>query len=270
MQIATLLNSSHMVRLAAAADDLTAAITPAHNWKHLHELLRNRTVSVAVVDPQFAKGVAATEVLRLLTWWPSTPIIAYTGLNTATARALTMLGRRGLREVVFFQVDDARIRFCRILQRAAASRFVARLRGEVHPQLTSLPAHIASTIDDLLERPHAYQAGQDIAISSGAAPRSLQRALHSAGLASPRHLVLGARVAHAIAYLRDPGLRVQDVAIKLGYTRPDILGRHTFEVLQLRPSALRGTDQDPAMDDMLIDRLVAWLIPGRHVSELSS
>lgn len=265
MVVAALLPDAFMVRLLDAVRDLRGTVRPARDWEHIHELLRETPVSVVVVDPVIGRVIATSEVLRLLKRWPSIPVIAYSHLTSEGARAFALLGRQGLRDVVLYQYDDGRLRFSHILRRASAHGIVARLRSGLYTRLAALPVGVAAAVEDLLERPYAFQSGHDL-VTASAAPRStLHLQLQQAGLSPPRRLFMTARVAHAASYLRDRGLRIQDVAAKLGYCDPDIMARHTMEVLGVHPRQLRRPNADPPLtDDEIVSRLLACAQQGSH------
>lgn len=258
MVVAALLSDAFMARLVDAVRDLRGTVRPARDWAHLHELLTTAPVSVVVVDPLVGKINATDEVIRLLQLWPSIPIIAYSHLTSEGAKAFAALGRNGLREIVLYQYDDSRIRFSHLLRRASAHGIVARLRSGLYTRIATLPAGVANAVEDLLERPYAFQSGYDL-VTASAAPRStLHLHLQQAGLSPPRRLFVTARVAHAASYLRDRGLRIQDVAAKLGYYHPDTLAKHTLEILGVHPRQLRQPAATPALsDDEIVSRLLA-------------
>jgi AraC-like DNA-binding protein len=66
-------------------------------------------------------------------------------------------------------------------------------------------------------------------------PRSLQ----VAGFATPKRLIVAAKLLRAYLYLRDPGQTVAAISAKLRYRDPKIFSEHTHEVLGLSPSKLR-------------------------------
>ena len=64
--------------------------------------------------------------------------------------------------------------------------------------------------------------------------------------------------------MKDPGYSIAEVSRKLGYRNPRIFGEHCTDVFGLRPTRVR-THLGP---DAVIERLVAWLQPGRGEGSL--
>ena len=258
--VAALLRPSLLVRLCDAVKELPGILRPAHNWQHLDQMLHKEAIVMAVVDPLVTGRVlAASEIIRLMQRWPAVPIIGYSELTSESARAFATLSRHGLREVVLYQYEDSRVRFGYTLRRAVAYRLVSRLRAGLAPRLAALPIHVAHAVEQLLERPQAFQSGYDLTIVSGETKNTLLRYLQHAKLAPPRLLFVAARVAHAASQLQNPALRVQDVAMKLGYTSAELLTRHTIAVLGVPPRRLRRlTMNDDLTEDEILTRLLTW------------
>lgn len=250
------------MRLIEAVKALRGNVIRATDWAHMQQLLRDRPITMAIVDPapegDFG-GSAVKEIAGLLHRFPSTPIIAYTHLTSEGARALSYLGRHGLRDVILYQYDDSPTRLGRLLARSVSHGIVFRVRRGLQGNISALPVDIAQAVDDLFDRPHAYSSGYDIVLASRAPKASLHRSFQQAGLAPPRQLFVAARVAHAAGYLRDPGTRIQDVAGKLGYRHPHVLTRHTMLALGVRPGILRQTDGGAHLsEDDIVARLLTW------------
>ena len=243
MLVAALLPDPSLVRLVEAVKDLRGVVIRATDWGHIDQLLQKRPVSMAIIDPMVGKTMQATEVIKLLNRYPAIPTIAYTHLNADGVRALAILGRNGLREVILFQYDDGRLRLARALAQVLAFGIVSRIRLGIRDRLAALPIEIAQAVDDLFERPYLYASANDLVLVSKWGKASVHRCFQRAGLAPPKRVFIAARVAHTASHLRNPGARVQDVASKLGYRDPDILARHTMLALGIRPHALRLASQ---------------------------
>ena len=81
---------------------------------------------------------------------------------------------------------------------------------------------------------------QDLAGLAGMIPRTLYRHLTPLGL-QPRNLVVCARLLRAYTLLRDPGVRLKEIALKLGYAEPDSLTEQLREWTGCSPRDVRGT-----------------------------
>ncbi|HXC25889.1 MAG TPA: hypothetical protein VNU46_08235 [Gemmatimonadaceae bacterium] len=263
MLVVALLQDSFLLRLIEAVKAIRGTVIRATDWSHMHQLLQDRPVTMAIVDPSPDSGLglnAVKEIAGLLHRFPSTPILAYTHLTSEGVRSLSYLGRHGLREVILYQYDDSPLRLGRLLVRASSHGIVSRVRRGLQGNLSALPVDIAQAVDDLFQRPHAYTSGYDLVLASRAPKASLHRSVQQAGLAPPRQLFVGARIAHAATYLRDPGTRIQDVAVKLGYRHSYVMTRHTMLALGVRPSSLRHVEgQERLSDDEIVARLLTWV-----------
>jgi transcriptional regulator GlxA family with amidase domain len=69
--------------------------------------------------------------------------------------------------------------------------------------------------------------------------RTCERWFARLGLPSPKMVMLLARVLYAHRLLLDPGYTVEDVAVKLGYTRAKTLQMHFREVFGLTAGEVR-------------------------------
>ena len=118
-----------------------------------------------------------------------------------------------------------------------------------------LPGPIAAALEQVFERPQAFDSAADIASTAKVTLSTLYRSLTGVGLRSPRRILIAARVLRAHAYMREPGHSVREVADKLGYSNPRILARHTYLTLGIKPRHLRRRMSDEA----IVGRLVEWI-----------
>ena len=75
---------------------------------------------------------------------------------------------------------------------------------------------------------------------AGMTPRTLYRHLTPVGLQA-RHLIVSARLLRAYIFLRGPGSRLKEVALKLGYARPEQLSEQLRDWTGLAPKDIRST-----------------------------
>ena len=244
-----------LVRMVDAARAVGAELRSATSWDELSCMVRETPVNLMIVDPYIGHSLNVLSVNRLLKTHRSTPMVAYTEFSPATARILTSLSRKGLGEAVLFRYDDTPIRLQRLITRSGVVRAVADLRARLQVEYDRLPVDVASALDDLFHRPHAYSTAGDLRLQSGRPKASLHRIIASAGLAPPRHLFIGARVLHAYLYLRDNDVTVADVAKKVGYRNTFVMTQHIASAFNLKPNALRQLRDE----NEVLDRLVTWL-----------
>jgi len=89
------------------ADGLSAELIRTSSWNELDDILRERTVHIAVVDPRGGEE----NIARFLGCYPSTLIIAYTELTQPAMQAIVRLAKQGLHEVMLHPYDDGYGRF---------------------------------------------------------------------------------------------------------------------------------------------------------------
>jgi AraC-like DNA-binding protein len=221
-------------------------VRPADSWDSLESLIRENAISVAIVDPAASGAMNVDAVARILARYPSLPIVAYVSLSPASFGAIAQLSRRGLEHVVLHQFDDSKIRFQQRIKRVQSSPLVHQLLAALAPKLRQMPLPLARTVRDVLERPHRFGSALDVATSAGIPATSLYRSFESAGLGSPKRLLIAAKVLRGLSYLRDPGYSVRDVAKKLGYRQSRIFTAHMVEIFGFTPSRIRPriTEED--------------------------
>jgi AraC-like DNA-binding protein len=103
-----------------------------------------------------------------------------------------------------------------------------------------LPVVLARAIEQLVRSPARAKNSQDLATLAGMTLRTLYRHLTPVGL-HPRHLIVCARLLRAYTYLRGPGGRLKEVALKLGYSDPGQLSEQLREWTGHSPKDVRRT-----------------------------
>jgi AraC-like DNA-binding protein len=236
------------------------------SWDRLEELIRAQPVSVAIIDPS-TDGVAGTEKIEeILADYPSVPVIAYVTVTAPAFRAVAELSRAGLKHVILYSFDDSPERFLGVLDTVRANPLTVQLLAAFRPSLNKLPVSLVRTVEDMFAEPHRYVSASDIATSAKIPLVRLYRALHAAGVGSPKRLLVAAKLLRAYGYLADPGQSVRGVSRKLGYRHTRIFADHTFEVFRFTPSRVR----DHMTEDQVVARLVIWMNAGDAKGELET
>jgi len=230
-------------------------IAEAVNWTDLADIVRHRPVDLVVADPSADGGVNVDAVSQMIEQFPRTPVIVYTALAPNSFGAMAELSRRGLKDVVLHRYDDSPERFHRTIEKAAKKRPGQHVLAHLGDIVDRLPSSIASTLEEVFERPQAFDSAADIASTAKVTLSTLYRSLTSVGFRSPKRILIAARVLRAHTYMREPGHSVREVADKLGYSNPRILARHTYITLGLKPRQLRRRISDEA----IVGRLVEWI-----------
>ena len=215
-------------------------VVAVSDWAHLADTIRRHPLDVAVLDPQSAARVQLPELMSLIEQHPSLPIVLYTYLSPGMMGAVAELARHGVREVVLHRFDDEPRRFLELLERQPGFALGEMLLEPLAEPLSRLPSALARAIERMFRSPSRVHDVSDLARSAGMTVRMVYRKLDNAGLASPRVLVQSARLLRAYTHMRDPGLLLEDIAMKLGYQSPRLLTRQMQEAVGMTPTEVRA------------------------------
>ncbi|HEV7991094.1 MAG TPA: AraC family transcriptional regulator [Gemmatimonadaceae bacterium] len=227
---------SHLRLVLGDGNFLEAAADAAE----LHSLLRSADAELLVVDPAMNEGRWESAVEEVVGSYPALPVIVYTTLTPAAMRQVVRLARVGIQHVVLNRFDDEPRRFLDLIERAPAHPLAELMLRELAAPLAALPVVVARAIEQLFRSPARVRSSQDLAGLAGMIPRTLYRHLAPLGL-QPRHLVICARLLRAYTLLRDPGVRLKEIALKLGYADPDNLSEQLREWTGCSPKDVRST-----------------------------
>jgi AraC-like DNA-binding protein len=226
------------------------------SWREVRQYAEDRPVSLAVVDPTLAAAGGILEVQRMLSAFPSVPVIAYVPLTPVAFRAIAELSKVGLSKSVLYAHEDSADAFRAMLDVARGGTLTAHLLSGLKSQIDRLPLTLGKSVVNLFEEPHRYQSAHDIAVSAKMPTSRLYRSFQVAGLASPKSILVAARLLRGFTYLSDPGRSVRGVSRKLGYTKPRIFTDQTFEVFGVNPSQLVSR----FTSDTVVRTLLEWCL----------
>jgi AraC-like DNA-binding protein len=238
VRVATFLPPHQAARIRAVLSPADR-IWMAESWQTLEALIRREPISVVVLDPAADGMMEAAVACRLIRDYASIPFVAYVPLDAPFARAITHMANNGLHDVLIVRCTDSPETIQETLERAGLVRELAELVVALQPWLEQIPSQLRNVLITALHHPDRFVSAKDIAASAGVTVSALYRSFRNAGLASPRHFVVGARAFRGYLYLRDSGFSIRDVASKLGYTHPRIFAHQMELVFRMRPSALR-------------------------------
>ena len=222
---------------AALARDHTLIAVPT--WGDLSAVFRGRVVDVAVLEPTPIAPDELAPLLRLLASHPAVPVIVYTSVSPAAMRVTLELARRGVHHVVFRGIDDAPGRFRALMQDLADTTWRSRLWPWVEERVARVPAPLERAVRELFEAPHRFNDVSDLAAASGLTRRTVERWLTRAGIASPKLLVVSARVERAHHIMRSSSADVATVAERVGYPSTRLFARQVALASGCPPSAFR-------------------------------
>ena len=234
----------------------------AKTWGDLEQMLRIHPITVALIDPSADGASRTVEFERVRAAYPSLPIIAYVPLTATAFRAVSQLSKLGLDQVILYSHDDSAERMIATIDRVRANPLTERFVAVLKPRLARLPIAISKVVVEMFAEPHRYPNAQDIATSAGVTVVRLYRAFQAADLASPKKVVVAAKLLRAYAHLSDPGQSVAGASTKLAYRNPRIFAEHMYEALGVNPSRLRSS----LTEDQVIEKLVDWVMLKEEVA----
>jgi AraC-like DNA-binding protein len=212
----------------------------ANTWPEAVEAIRARPVQMAVVDPLLGGGLPRTHGIgRIRQFFPSLPLLVYTELAPATAGVLLELGRAGIRRVIVHRFEDGpgalRSALLAELEQSASQQVIHEL-GHI---LRDLPPELRLALEGMLHAPGEGPTVTALADRARLTRRTCERWFTKVGLPSPRVVMVLTRLLYAHRLLLDPGYTVEDVAIKLGYSKTKTLQMHLRAVFGLTAGELR-------------------------------
>ena len=241
---------------AALARDHTLVAAPT--WHDLTALFRGRVVDVVVLEPAPIGPDELAPLLRLLASHPAVPVIVYTSVSPAAMRVTVELARRGVHHVVFRGIDDAPGRFRALMQDLSDTTWRSRLWPWVEERVAQVPAPLERAVRELFASPHRFGDVADLAAASGLTRRTVERWLTRAGIASPKLLVVSARVERAHHIMRTSTADVATVAERVGYPSTRLFARQVALATGCPPTAFRSS----VTADDLFARLTAAVSGG--------
>jgi AraC-like DNA-binding protein len=239
LHVAALLPSNLLTHLRVVLGE-HHSLSAAGSAAELYMLLRSSDVDVLVVDPVMHEDRSDGALDELVAAYPQVPAIVYTTLTPAAMRQVVRLARLGLQHVVLNRFDDEPSRFLDLIERAPAHPLAEAMLQELAVPLRALPVIVTRAIEQLFRSPARVKNTQELASLAGMIPRTLYRHLMPVGL-QPRQLLICARLLRTYTLVREPGVRVKEVAFKLGYADPDHLTEQLREWTGCSPKDLRST-----------------------------
>lgn len=214
--------------------------TAVGSWPEAVDTIRAKPVDMAVVDPLLGGGDPRPHgIERLRQFFPSLPLLVYTDLTPANAGVLLQLGWMGIRKVVVHRFEDAppalRQAILGELEHSASQQVLLAL----DPILRELPRELREALEAML---HATGDGPTVTTLADRAQltrRTCERWFTKVGLPSPRTVMVLIRLLYAHRLLLDPGYTVEDVALKLGYSKAKTLQMHLRAVFGVTAGELR-------------------------------
>jgi AraC-like DNA-binding protein len=210
------------------------------NWPEAVDAIRAKPVDMAVVDPVLGATIPRPHgIERLRMFFPSLPLLVYTELSPATAGVLLQLGRAGIRRVVIHRFEDAPVALKRALLTELEQSVSQQVMQALEPTLSELPPELRDALEAMLHAPGDGPTVTALAERAQFTRRTCERWFTKVGLPSPRVVMVLTRLLYAHRLLLDPGYTVEDVALKLGYSKTKTLQMHLRAVFGSTAGELR-------------------------------
>ena len=210
-----------------------------NGWPDVVDTIRAKPVEMVVVDPLLGGQARAHGIERLRLLFPSLPLLVYTELAPATASVLLQLGRSGIRRVVFHRFEDAPASLRTALQAELEQSASQQVMLALGPALQQLPRELLRALEAMLHAGDESPTVTSLAERAQLTRRTCERWFTKVGLPSPRTVMVLTRLLYAHRLLLDPGYTVEDVALKLGYSKPKTLQVHLRAVFGVTAGELR-------------------------------
>jgi AraC-like DNA-binding protein len=252
------------------AGSIGSKLCVAEEWGGFIRALNQATADVVVADPCAYGTCRGAQLAGLLATRPTLPVVIYTPVSPTSFQAIAELARHSPRhaaaQVVLHRYDDEPARFLGLLERQAASSLSVAILELVGPALAALPPALARAVERLIRQPTDFHSVADVASSAQVTVRTAYRHLALAGFASPRVLVVGARLLHAYAYARDPRQSLDVIANKVGYSAPRMVTKHMREAIGETPRTVRRQMRP----EEFVNALAHWMYPACSIRAVSA
>ena len=235
MNVVALLSDHLLFTLRAVLGDEHRVLTPPVEGDVVRAV-QAAGAEVLVVEPASVAGPQWPALVESLRQAGTPTVIVYTTITPPAMRATVELAAVGIRHVILKGYDDTPRRFRAVFDTLATEYWSSALHDRLAPHWTDLPATVRDAVALLFRHPDHVRDVAALARIAGVAPRTLHRRLGQAGIASPKRLVLAARVEWAHALLRSGRLGVADVALRLGYPTARRFRRETQLLTGLSPA----------------------------------
>jgi AraC-like DNA-binding protein len=227
----------------------------ATSWADVIALIRQYAVDAVFVDPVVEDVQQYEPLLHLMNEFPSVPLVAYTIMTPATFSAVHILSKHGLHEVVLFGYDDTTERLQALFEDLPQRQLVPLVMRALQSEILRLPNVLRRRVQEVFQSPKRYPSVDALRRGTSYSRSSLYNIFRDAGLGSPGHLLIGARLVHALAYLEDPGHSLRQASMKLGWQDTRILTKYlkrVWGVTHSRPPAGVAPEE-------LVTQLIQWM-----------
>lgn len=239
------------------------ALTPRYTlrfvdaWADTETVIRDRPVGVLVADLciECRPDVGKLRQLRLM--FPSVSVVLWVTLSHDVASALVDCGKIGVAEVLMRGYhSDTKVISHVVAERMSEGIHAWTLDLILRRLGSEAPARLRWVMKEILDAPAEIRTAEELARRAGVDTRTVFRWFRRARLATPHTVITAARVLLAGRMLQDPGLTVEDVSRRLGYSDPRYLAEHARKLVGMTPGELRLSFDDavPLLAAAMLDQ----------------
>jgi len=189
-------------------------VAPAASWSSFVRLVRERPVTVGVVDLGAVAGDALTAVTSFRALYPGTALVLLDSLHRRPAD-LFRLGRTGVSHLVLWGIEDPAVHLRSAVGAAVRAGVLGRLLRTISGRL---PRREAAAVHLALDTVHRAWSADAFATHVGLTRPALSERFRRVGLPPVGHLLMWVRVLYACQWLTDPGRSAESVSRQLEYS----------------------------------------------------
>lgn len=254
--VATVLTPHERMRVDAAGEGSYYALHRDCVDDVVKDLKANRVAAVIVSVARCDANERAGVEMMVREFPRVTTVALLSQLDPSTPRAMLLLGRSGVRQLVDVR-EAAGWRELRTLLLGA------RLDGIQRRALSDLAVDLAGASDDcwrffetLFTVAPRVSTIRALAMELEVLPSTLMSRFFRAGLPAPKRYLAVARLVRAARLFENPGFSVANVANHLDYSSPQSFGRHVRSLLGVTAVAFRRRYDGDAMLQLFRESLV--------------
>lgn len=214
-------------------------------WADTETAIREHPIGVLVADLCIERRPDIGKLRQLRLMFPSVSAILWVSLSHDVVPALLNSGAIGVTSVLLRGYhSDPKVIAREVAERMSEGIHAWTLDLMLRHLGSATPARLRWVMKEILEAPAQIRTAEELARRAGVDTRTVFRWFRRARLATPHTVITAARVLLAGRMLQDPGLTVEDVARRLGYSDPRYLAEHARKLVGMTPGELRLSFDD--------------------------
>ncbi|MGH7545725.1 MAG: helix-turn-helix transcriptional regulator [Gemmatimonadota bacterium] len=229
---------------------LQRALTPRYTvrfvdtWVGVETAIREHPVGVLVADFCIEQRPDVGKLRQLRLMFPSVSVLVWVSLSHDVAPALVECGKIGVAKPLLRGYTTEKVIVHEVAQQMSEGIHTWTLDLILRHLGNETPARLRWVMKEILEAPAEIRTAEELARRARVDTRTVFRWFRRARLATPHTVITAARVLLAGRMLQDPGLTVEDVARRLGYSDPRYLAEHARKLVGMTPGELRLSFDD--------------------------